>query len=115
MSRQWTTNLLRLPRLIGFALFYMGELVLANVRLARDILTRRLYARPAVIAVPLEPLSDPQLMALVNLVTMTPGTLSLDLSDDRRVLFIHSMYENDPEALRREIKERYEKKIREVL
>lgn len=115
MSHRWTTNLLRLPRLIGFALFYVGELVLSNLRLARDILTRPIHARPAVIAVPLDELNDLQLLALNNLVTMTPGTLSLDISDDRRMLFIHAMYVSDPDAFRREIKEQYEKKIKEVL
>lgn len=101
-------------QLLVFMLFYMKEVLLANVRIALDILTPRHRMKPGMIAVPLETLTDLQLLLLANLVSMTPGTLSLDVSDDRKMLYIHAMYVDDPEQLRREIKEGFEKRILEV-
>lgn len=105
---------LRIFRLLGFVLFYLKEVVLSNIRIAHDILTPRHRMKPGIIAVSLGELSDLQLISLANLVTMTPGTLSLDVSDDRKVLYIHAMYVDDAEALRREIKTNFEQKIKEV-
>lgn len=100
--------------LIRFALFYLWELLLSDLRVAHDILTPRNRFRPGVIAVPLPELSDRQLIVLSNLVTMTPGTITLDVSEDRRTLFMHCMYIDDPERLRREILESYVHRIREI-
>ena len=47
--------------------------------------------------------------------TLTPGSLSLDVSSDRRVLYLHVLYIDDVEALRREVKEDYERRVLEVL
>ena len=105
---------LRIFRLTGFVLFYLKEVVLSNIRIAYDIVTPRHRMKPGIIAVPLGELSDLQLLSLANLVTMTPGTLSLDVSDDRKVLYIHAMYVDDADALRREIKSNFEQKIKEV-
>ena len=52
---------------------------------------------------------------LANLITMTPGTLSLDVSPDRKTLYVHAMYINDPEALRCDIKENLERRARALL
>lgn len=100
--------------LIRFALFYLWELLLSDLRVAHDILTPRNRFRPGVLAVPLPDLSDYQLIVLSNLVTMTPGTITLDVSEDRRTLFMHCMYIDDPERLRREILESYVHRIREI-
>ena len=108
-------NILIKPFLIvWFVLFYLKELFLANLRVAHDILTPRHRMKPGIIAIPLDVKSDLEIMALTNLITMTPGTLSLDVSTDRRVLYIHAMYIDDLEGLRRKIKDELEKKILEV-
>jgi len=97
-----------------FVLFYLKELFLANLRVAHDVLTPRHRMKPGIIAIPLDIKSDLEIIALTNLITMTPGTLSLDVSTDRRVLYIHAMYIDDLEGLRREIKDGLEKKVMEV-
>jgi multicomponent Na+:H+ antiporter subunit E len=99
---------------IRFIFFYIRELLAANLKVAHDILTPSLNIQPAVIAVPLGSLTDVQLLALANLITMTPGTLSLDISADRKTLFVHAMYVDDPEALVRDIKQGLEKQILEL-
>jgi multicomponent Na+:H+ antiporter subunit E len=73
--------------------------------------------RPGVVAIPLDVQTDAEITLLANLITLTPGTLSLDVSTDRRVLYIHVMYidNDDVEAVRRKIKEGFERRVLEVL
>jgi multicomponent Na+:H+ antiporter subunit E len=100
----------------GLALFFLWELVLANLRVAYDVLTPRHHMRPAVVAIPLDTTSDVQVTVLACLITLTPGTLSLDVSPDRRTLFMHAMYvdEDGVEGVRRKIKQGFERRVIEV-
>jgi len=94
--------------------FFLWELIKANLRVAYDVLTPRHYMRPGVVAIPLDVETDIEITLLANLITLTPGTLSLDLSTDRRVLYVHGMHIEDVEAFRRHIKEGFERRIQEV-
>jgi multicomponent Na+:H+ antiporter subunit E len=107
----------KVPQVVRFAFFYLGQLILANLRVAHDVVTPRHHMRPGVVAVPLEARTDAEITLLANLITLTPGSLSLDLSADRRVLYVHVMYlpHNDVDAARREIKEGLERRVLEVL
>jgi len=105
----------RLRRVISFIGFFLWELLLANLRVAYDVVTPPLYARPGVIAIPLEAHTAVEVTLLANLLTLTPGTLSLDVSDDGRVLYIHAMFIDDPESFRRRIKDGLERRLLEVL
>jgi multicomponent Na+:H+ antiporter subunit E len=100
---------------IRFFSFYLWKLILANARVAYDVVTPRHYMRPGVIAVPLDARTDAEITLLANLMTLTPGTLSLDISADRRVLFLHAMYIDDLDMLRREIKVDFERRVLELL
>lgn len=78
---------------IRFFCFYIKEVVVANMFIAYDILTPPSFADPAFIEVELgEPLTQRQVFVLTNLISMTPGTLSFDLSQDRTRLLLHLMY-----------------------
>jgi multicomponent Na+:H+ antiporter subunit E len=68
-----------------------------------------------VIAVPLDARTDFEITSVANVITLTPGTLSIDVSADKRVLYIHAMYIDDVEAYRRQLKDRFERKLLEVL
>lgn len=105
----------RLWKVLRFAMFYIEEMILSNFRVAHDVLTPRDHFRPGIVAIRLPELSDLQLITLTNLVTMTPGTISMDVTDDRRTLYLHSMYIEDPEALRRQICQDYITRIREIV
>lgn len=100
---------------VSFLCFFMYELVLSNLRVAWDVLTPTSYRRPGVVAVPLENASDTEITLLANLVTLTPGSLSLDVSPDRACLYVHAMFVDDPESLKTEIKEGFERRVLEVL
>jgi multicomponent Na+:H+ antiporter subunit E len=100
---------------VGFLVFFVYELVLANLRVAWDVLTPRARRRPGVIAVSLEQASDTEITVLANLVTLTPGSLSLDVAPDRSRLFVHAMFVDDPDALKTEIKHGFERRVLELL
>ncbi|WP_444678337.1 Na+/H+ antiporter subunit E [Halomonas sp. E19] len=95
----------RIPRILGFIGFFIKELVQANLRVGFDILTPPWHMKPGVIAMPLEARTELEITMVANLISLTPGTLSLDVSDDRRVLYIHAMFLDDEEELRRNLKE----------
>ena len=65
-------------------------------------------------AVPLEVTSPAAITLLANLITLTPGTLSLDVAPNGRVLYVHAMHVQDAGAFRREIKEGFERYIKEI-
>ena len=100
---------------LAFILEFLKELGLSTYRVVYDILTPTHYMKPGVIAFPLEAKTDAEITMLANVITLTPGTLSLDVSEDRKTLYIHAMYIDDPDALRREIKEGLEKKLLEMM
>ncbi|UYG04811.1 Na+/H+ antiporter subunit E [Halomonas sp. LR3S48] len=95
----------RLPRLIRFVGFFFKELLLANLKVAFDVVTPPWYMKPGVIAMPLKARSEFEIALVANLISLTPGTLSLDVSDDRRVLYIHAMFLDDEAELRRNLAE----------
>lgn len=95
----------------GFLLYFLKELIVSSLRVAFDIVTPTHYNRPGVIAVPLAARTDLEITLLANLISLTPGTLSLDLSADRKTLYIHAMFVDDPDTLRREIKTGIERRL----
>ena len=143
----------KVPLVIRFALRYLWELVLANIRVAYDVLVpgawptpaagrgrvsprpsagaaapafpdslraplaAESYVCPGVVAIPLDARTDAEIVLLANLITLTPGSVSLDLSEDRRVLYVHAMYIDggDVEAYRRSVKEGLERRVLELL
>jgi multicomponent Na+:H+ antiporter subunit E len=148
----------KVPQVLRFALRYVWELFLANLRVAYDVLVpgawttpgrARMvppgrspraadpaggatpsfpdslraplapasYVCPGVVAIPLDARTDLEITLLANLITLTPGSVSLDLSEDKRVLYVHAIYIDggDVEAYRRSIKEGLERRVLELL
>ncbi|HMO85468.1 MAG TPA: Na+/H+ antiporter subunit E [Lacipirellulaceae bacterium] len=104
------------PLTVRFFFFYMKQMVMANLRVAYDVVTPTHYMRPGVIAVPLDVKTDAEITLLANLITLTPGTLSLDLSADRRTLYVHTMYiDDDEDRTRQQIKDGLERRVLELL
>lgn len=105
----------RAPRIIEFFLFFVWELLTANFRLIATVLSPRMPLRPAVVAVPLDLKKENSLILLANLISLTPGTLSLDISNDRQTLFVHTIWLEDPDTFRQEIKQGFERRVKEIL
>lgn len=105
----------RLKAIAGFIFFFTKELIKANLRVAYDVLTPRHHMRPGIVAIPLDLKTDLEITVLTTLITLTPGTLSLHVTDDRQILYIHAMYIEDVDQLTLGIKEGFERRVREVL
>jgi multicomponent Na+:H+ antiporter subunit E len=105
----------RVPRSARFIGYFTKEIVVSNLLVAREVLSPRPRRRPAVIAVPLDARTDTEITLLADVVTLTPGSVSLDVSDDRSTLYVHTMFLDSPEALREEIKNGFERRILELL
>lgn len=101
-------------RVTSLALLFAEELILSAVRVGLLVLRPRLKLKPMLLAYPLTATSDVEITLLANLVTLTPGTLSVDVSVDRRFLLIHAIDVNDREALIRSIREGLEAKVMEA-
>lgn len=103
------------PKLIGFVFFFLYELIKANVQVAIDVVTPPFYMTPGIIKVPLDAKTDVEITLLANLISLTPGTLSLDVSDDKKVLYVHAMYITDEQAFVDSIKNGFEKRLLNIM
>lgn len=97
--------------LAALALLFLKELCLSAIAVVRIVLGPRRAARPGIVAVPLSLDQDGEIALLACLITLTPGTLSVDLSADRRHLLVHALDASDPEGLRRSIADGFERAI----
>lgn len=112
--------LMRVRQALGFAIFYVWELILASLRVAVSVLSPLAHLQPAVVAVPLDLRTNGAVTLLANLITLTPGTLTLDVAVDEAtgayVLYVHTMDVGPgPEVFRRNIKRGYEQRIMELM
>ena len=89
---------------ISLILFVAWDIVWANLKVAAAVLGPRDRWQPAVVAVPLEASRDDEIAVLANLVTLTPGSLTLGLSPDRRTLYVQAMAIGSPESARHAVK-----------
>ncbi len=103
------------PRTIAFVLFFLYELIKANIQVAYDVITPTFYMTPGIVRVPLDVKSDFEITLLANLISLTPGTLSIDVSEDKTVLYVHSMYIEDKDEFINGIKNGFERRLMELL
>lgn len=101
------------PFVVLLAVFFLKELLVASLKIAFDVITPKYLFKPAVLALPLEARSDIEITILANLITLTPGTLSIDISEDRTILYVHSLY-GDRETVKENIKNGFEKKLLKI-
>lgn len=100
-----------IPRLIVVVLW---DILLSNLRVAGQVLGREDRLNSGFIWMPLEIANIHGIAALTSMITLTPGTVSVALSDDRHHLLIHVLHIQDEAALIAEIKQRYEKPLMEL-
>lgn len=111
---RWTPR--RAWAMVSLAAYFVWELILANIRVVAAVLGPRSRLSPAVVAVPLDARTDAEITLFANLITLTPGTLSVDVSPDRRVLYVHTIsFAGDLETARRELKDGFERRVLEAL
>lgn len=114
MSRPGFLRKARRALALAFLFFY--ELLLSAFRVAWLVISPNMKQKlkPGIIAFPLTAKSDTEITLLANLITLTPGTLSVDVSRDRSVLYVHALAVPDKEGLIADIASGFERKVIEV-
>ncbi|EEE36317.1 pH adaption potassium efflux system protein PhaE [Rhodobacteraceae bacterium KLH11] len=103
------------PMIVEYMLVVLWDIVLANIAVARIILFKRDAARqPTFISIPLELRTPEAITVLAGTITMTPGTVSCDLSAQGHKLLVHCLDAPNPDEVRDEIKHRYERRLKEI-
>lgn len=102
------------PKILSFIVYFLYQMIKANIEVAYDVVTPTFYMTPGIVQVPLDAETDVEITLLANIVSLTPGTLSLDVSTDRKMLYIHSMYIKDRESFIYEIKNGFERRLLEI-
>lgn len=105
----------RVWRILRLALLFVYELIISSLRVVWDVITPEHLSSPGIIAMPLDATRDDEILLVANLISLTPGSLSLDLSPDRKTLYVHAMFVDDPETLRQELKSGMERRVLEAL
>jgi multisubunit Na+/H+ antiporter MnhE subunit len=96
------------------AVYFIYELIVANLQVSWVIIRPRLRVQPAIIRLPIELEHDLSITALANIISLTPGTLTVDVAADRKSLVIHCLNVDDTEQAKRAIKERIEAPLKEL-
>jgi multicomponent Na+:H+ antiporter subunit E len=108
------TEVRRLERALFLLVYLLWQIVLANFRLTRDVLSIRYRMRPGVIRLPLAVTTDEEILLLSAMINITPGSVALDVSDDRQSMYVHVMHITTVEEAKREIKNGFERRILEL-
>jgi len=102
-------------RMAVYVVIVLWDIMVANVQVAWIVLTKpNSRLRPAWIVIPLNLRQPEAITMLAGTITLTPGTVSADLSDEGHSLLVHVLHTDDPDAVRDEIKNRYERRLKEI-
>ena len=106
LTRSW--------RVVSLAALFVYELSLSAWKVTTLVLSPNMKVKPGIFAYPMKVDRDGEITLLANLITLTPGTLSVDVSDDRRTLYVHAIDCSDVDQTRADIAEGFERKILEA-
>lgn len=101
-------------KVLSLTILFLRELALSAWKVAVLVASPTMRLRPGIFAFPLTVDRDFEITLLANLITLTPGTLSVDVSPDRKVLYVHALDCSDPAGARRDIATGFERKILEA-
>ncbi|MGV1783515.1 MULTISPECIES: Na+/H+ antiporter subunit E [Agrobacterium] len=105
---------LRPVRVLSLLLLFFKELALSAWKVAVMVTRPKLDVQPGIFAYPLRLTTDFEITLLANLITLTPGTLSVDVSEDKTTLYVHAIDCSNIEAAKNDIRNGFEKKIMEA-
>jgi multicomponent Na+:H+ antiporter subunit E len=100
--------------LLSFTIYFLRILVIANLQVAREILTPGFQMSPRLLRYDVSDLTDVQTTFLANTITLTPGTLSVDVSEEADFLYVHCMYARDRDSILAELDELKDRILKEV-
>lgn len=106
---------IRLGKMFSYVIMVLWDIIVANLQVAWIVLSvPNARLKPAWIVVPLELKQPEAITVLAGTITLTPGTVSADLSNEGHSLLIHVLHTDDPDAVRDDIKNRYERRLLEI-
>lgn len=105
----------KVPRIINFVFYFIWQMIKANFQVAYDVITPRYFMRPGIVKFPLNARTETEINLLSMMISLTPGTLILDISEDRKTMYIHVMYLDNPEKFVREMKTGLERRLLEAI
>ncbi len=97
---------------VCFLIYYFFKVVQANIYIAYDILTPKALSTPELIWIPIRVNSDLGLLLLTNLISMTPGTLSIEVTEDKTKILVHCLYNDKNDSVISDIEKIQSKIIR---
>jgi multicomponent K+:H+ antiporter subunit E len=105
----------RWAKMIPYCFLVIWDIMVANIEVAWIVLTvPNSKLKPAWIVIPLELRQPEAITVLAGTITLTPGTVSADLSDEGHSLLVHVLHTDNPDAVRDDIKNRYERRLKEI-
>ena len=104
----------KVANVISFAFYFVRILVQANLMVAKEIITPGYQMTPGIIKYDVEGMTELQITSLANAITLTPGTLSVDVAPDAKILYVHCMYWRDKEAALKDLDELKTRLLTEV-
>lgn len=108
-------SVLCVAKTLRYLIVFFFEVVKANIDVVKIVLSPQLNMTPGIIAYKMEVKTDAGITLLANSITLTPGTLSVDISEDRKILYIHALHIEDAEKLEQSIRDSLEKYTKEIL
>lgn len=118
LNRKRTSNqdyFMRVPKILAFIMYFLYDMLKANIEVAMDVVTPNYNMKPGIIKFEMDAKTDFEITMLANMVAMTPGTLVIDISKDKKYMYIHVMYLKDIVRFKRNLKQRTEKKLLEII
>ncbi|MGM8364655.1 Na+/H+ antiporter subunit E [Virgibacillus sp. W0181] len=106
--------LVRVYSIIKLIFIFFRELILSNIDVVRLVYKRKPDIEPGIFAMPTELKTNWEITLLANLITLTPGTMSVAISEDDSIIFIHAMHIDEVHTAIYDIKNTFEKAIMEV-
>lgn len=105
----------RVPKILEFLLYFLFDTIKANLQVAYDVITPNYYAKPGIVAYPMEAESDFEITMLANVIALSPGTLVIDVDKVNKLIYIHVMFLSDKEKFVSKMKNGLEKKLMQIL
>ena len=105
----------RVPKIILFIFSFFYDMIRANIEVTQEIMTPRLNMTPGIIAYEHSLQTDFEITMMTNLIALTPGTMVLKISDDKKILYIHGLYIQDKEKFVERLRNGLEKKLIEII
>jgi multicomponent Na+:H+ antiporter subunit E len=107
-------RLKRIPKQIHYFSILIVQIIKASIVVAKIVLQPKINIKPGIIAVPIRAKTDVGITAISNTISLTPGTLTIDVSDDRSALYVHCIDIDDVKEIRDSIKDDLEEYVLEA-